>query len=156
MELSIFLLIKDFIFCFLAAGFFSLLISAPKKSIPISSAVASVGYVLYDIICIGFGHEVAAFFFGTLLISISSELLARVMRMPSTVFVVPAIVPLVPGVGIYMTMLHIVEDNLMLAAQRGTATLLNAAAMAVAIALGNVLAVNTSKASKTIKERRHS
>jgi len=132
-------LTKDLAYCFIASSFFSVLISTPKRGIIPASLLATVGYILYDAVFVTTGREVMAYFIGTLFIAIVGEVMARILKMPSIMFTVPAIVPLVPGVGIYRTMLYLVEDNYSMAVRQGTTTLFIAGAMAVAIAAASIL-----------------
>ncbi len=50
------------------------------------------------------------------------ELFARYFKKPATVYIIPGIVPLVPGAGMYYTMLALVEKDFLLAANNGTET----------------------------------
>ena len=68
-----------------------------------------------------------------------SELLARRMKTPATVFVIPAILPLVPGGSLYYAMSCAVRGELSAARVYGTSTLLYALAIAAGISL--VLAI---------------
>lgn len=136
-------LLNDFVVCVIAVVLYSLLMSSPKKSILPSALVAAAGYIIYDIIYLRHqdeGHELLAYFMGTLFIAIFGEILARTMKMPSTIFVFPAIVPLVPGIGLYRTMLMLVQNEYDSAIRMGVQTLLLAGSMAVAIALVNIIA----------------
>jgi len=133
-------LIKDLIYAVAASAFFSVLIGSPKKTILTASIVGALGYIVYDIIMIASASsaEVSAFFFGTLFMSLVSEILARTQKMPSITFTTPAIVPLVPGVGIYKTMLFLILDDFSSAVSTGVTTLLTTGAMAIAIAGASV------------------
>ena len=72
------------------------------------------------------------------MVGLSSDIASRVCKEAATIFVIPGVLPLVPGAGTYYTMLAIVEGNLEEAAATGIQTL----AMAGAIALG-LLVVGT-------------
>ena len=64
-----------------------------------------------------------------------SELLARRMKTPVTTFLICALIPLVPGGGMYYTMLAIIQGNTMNALEIGIHTLGCAGALALGIAL---------------------
>ena len=66
-----------------------------------------------------------------------SQLMARVLKAPATVFIFPSIVPLVPGNGLYYTMRYIVAGEWDLAVSRAMETL----KVAVAIAFGIVVVI---------------
>lgn len=116
---------------------FSILLNAPKRMILPAAVTSIFGYELYIVLMhmAGFS-EMTAYFFASAFMAVLCEIEARVMRMPSTIFLLSALVPLVPGYTIYRAMLFLVEDNGALAA----ATALNAAQGVAAIAVGAVAA----------------
>jgi uncharacterized membrane protein YjjB (DUF3815 family) len=77
---------------------------------------------------------------GALCVGIFSEIAAAVYRKPATVYIIPGIIPLVPGGGMYETMLYSVLGNRETASFIGFRTLSAAAAIAVAIAIASSLA----------------
>lgn len=64
---------------------------------------------------------------------IYAELLARSLKTPATLFVVPAILPLVPGGSLYYTMENAVHGRMEAARAFGTQTLVSALAIAAGI-----------------------
>ncbi|MDF2686305.1 MAG: threonine/serine exporter [Clostridia bacterium] len=132
--------IKDFIFCILATVSYSILMSVPKRAIIWASSLASIGYIIYDIIFILGKQELLAYFTATLFIAIAGEGLARILKMSSIMFIFPAIIPLVPGIGLYRTMLMLVENDFNNFLRAGTQTLFIAGSIAAAIAVTNLIA----------------
>lgn len=132
-------MLRVFALCTAATVFYSLLLKTPKKAILIASVVGSLGYIIYLLLSERAG-DIVAYFAGTLFIAITGEILARVMKMPSTVFIIPGIIPLVPGYGLYRTMLLMTLNEFDSSIRTGAATFLAAGAMAVAIALTNFIA----------------
>ena len=61
------------------------------------------------------------------------------MKLATTIFVSIAIIPLVPGLGLYKTMLFIVQNNYELALSTGIQTMSAAGTMAMAIAITTLL-----------------
>lgn len=76
-------------------------------------------------------------------------MLARNSKKPATVFIIPGIVPLVPGSGMYYTMLAITEKRFNDAANIGTETIF----IAVAIAMGIIISSSLSKSIKRVKNK---
>ena len=68
-----------------------------------------------------------------------SELLARKLKLPATMFITPAIIPLVPGGTLYYAMSFAVHGDLEQARSYGLRTLLAALAIAGGISLVTVL-----------------
>lgn len=126
-------------FCFLATLFFSLLLSAPSKSLIPSAIIAAIGYYVFFVFDY-FGLSIMlGGFIGTLFIAMVGELLARIYKMPATIFVFPAVIPLVPGIWLYETMLYLVQGDYSSFATKGTETVFFAGVMAGAIALTNFI-----------------
>ena len=68
-----------------------------------------------------------------------SEIMAKALKTPATLFVVPAIIPLVPGGSLYYTMSYAVQRDMANARVYGTRTL--ESALAIAAGISFVLAV---------------
>ena len=78
-------------------------------------------------------------FVASVALTLYSEIMARVQKSPVTVFLVIAVIPMVPGAGLYRTMNHFMHQQPDLAAAQGLYTLLFAASMSAGIALTTVL-----------------
>ncbi len=130
--------LTDFILCTLATVFFCFIMNSPWNSLIASSVVAGIGFVIYDLVKLTGMGEAVSIFVGTAFIAVSGEILARIMKMPSTVFVFPGVVAFVPGVGIYRTMLALIQSDFEKFQRVGTETIIIAIAMAMAIAVINV------------------
>ena len=106
---------------------------APKKTIAFSALAGGAGYIVY-LFVVEYFDLTAGFFFGTLVISVLCEIFARIFKMPVTVYEMPAIVSLVPGAGIYSSMLYFVTKDTQSGIAKTVETLMCAGAMAIAIA----------------------
>ncbi len=122
--------------CALAAAAFSVLLHQPRATIPVSCLIAAAGYAVFLLL----GKTTTAYFLATLLIGLSCEICARVMKRTATLFVTGAIIPLVPGVGLYNTMLCVVEGDYYRSVSIGAATVLGLCAIALAITISSVFA----------------
>ncbi len=74
-------------------------------------------------------------------IALIGEYLAFIDKNPVTVYIIPGIIPLVPGSGLYHTMLSIMEKQFDGVAEYGSETLM--ISMAIAGALVIVLSINS-------------
>lgn len=133
-------MILEIIFCFFATFFYCLIMNSPKKVIVFSSINASLGYFIY-LLCVKSGNIKLGFFLGTFIIAFIGELFARYFKMPATIFIFPAIIPIVPGLGLYQTILAFVQNDIPLALEYGTQSILNIGAMAIAMAWVSLLAL---------------
>ena len=121
--------------CLVASASFSMLMHQPMKTAPVSSLIAVAGYSVFLLL----SQTTLAYFLATLLIGILCEIFARVMKRAATLFVTSAIVPLVPGVGLYNTMRYVVEGNYGQAVNVGAATILGICGISLAITMAAVL-----------------
>ena len=70
-----------------------------------------------------------------------SEIMARVTKVPVPVYMVPCVIPLVPGSGLYGTMFNFVTGNYPAAAEAGLRTLQTALGIAGGIVIASVLGI---------------
>ena len=141
--------IKQFVFSFFGTIGASILFSIPRDSIIISGTVGSLGWMTYTFILSKYSSPVAGTFFGALAVGIIGELLARHLKKPATVFIIPGIIPLVPGAGMYYTMLALIEKRFLDAANIGTETLF----IAVAISIGIVISSSLGRSIKRVQKK---
>lgn len=139
-----------FLFSFLATAAFGILFQAPRKSLVTSGIIGAVGWVIFVFLRFYLEHNsFYANFLATIFIALSSEFVARVFKQPVTVYVLPGIIPLVPGLGMYRGMTKIIEKNY----DAGMDTLLTAGTDAAAIALGMMFMASVFRVIKISKER---
>ena len=116
--MSILDLLINFFFSFLATVGFSIFFNSPKKSLLPAGIIGAIGWTL-----------------AATLISLLSEILARKMKFPAIIFVIPGILPLIPGLGLYNTMLSLVEGSYSNAISIGTDALFVSASIAMGVLL---------------------
>ncbi|MEI7883869.1 MAG: threonine/serine exporter family protein [Clostridia bacterium] len=133
-------LLRAFVLCFLAAYFFAPVLSTPKRSAPIAAIIGAFGYLVFLIVPLYFaGGKITAYFFATTVMMILSELSAYTLKMPSTIFITVAVVPIVPGGGLYNTMFFMVQGKYSQMQATGFETFYIICVMAIAIALSSSL-----------------
>lgn len=70
------------------------------------------GFLSYFLMLVWTGHSVLSIFIGAAMVGLYSELAARLMKSPSTVFSIPGIFPLVPGITAYEAITLLVDNKL--------------------------------------------
>lgn len=98
---------------------FSVLFYVPRKYYPLNGFCGALGWAVYLILMKSGQTSVTATFVATLAVIFASRLLAVVERCPATLFLIPGIFPLIPGVTIYKTAYHVVTNDLGLALDTG-------------------------------------
>ncbi len=127
--------LKEFFLCVASALFFAVLFRAPRATLPVSAAIAGLGWVVFRLM----GGSLPAYFVATLMMALLGEIAARVWKRPATLYIHPAVIPLVPGGGLYQTMLYLVEGDTQLGLAEGSRTLLAIGMMALAIGVASLI-----------------
>lgn len=122
---------------FIASIAYAVVFQVPRRELFATALAGLSGWGTY-LIGLAFFDEnrVIATFLGGLTVGVMAEVFARQMRAPATVFLVPGIIPLVPGADAYLTMLHFVSSKW----TEGSRTALTTILLAGAIAAGLILA----------------
>lgn len=114
---------------------FCLLFKIKRDKIIYGVIGGTISTVIY-LICIQAGMDLfIQNFIPTVVATIYTEIIARVVKAPTTVFLFPAIIPLTPGGSLYYTMRAIVDGNMAEAKTVGKQTMV----IALGIALGVLL-----------------
>ena len=115
---------------------FGIVYKVRNERLPVVAAGGGIGWFLYSVIFCRwesiFISNVAASVFATLY----SEAMARKRKAPVVVFLLPCLIPLVPGGGLYYTMSYAVLKEM----QQFRIYLSNTAEAAIGIAAGVILA----------------
>lgn len=114
---------------------FCLLFKIKRDKIIYGVIGGTISTVIY-LICIQAGMDLfIQNFIPTVVATIYTEIIARVVKAPTTVFLFPAIIPLTPGGSLYYTMRAIVDGNMAEAKTVGKQTMV----ISLGIALGVLL-----------------
>lgn len=140
--MSIFYYLRDFLACIVAVYFYGVLMAVPHQPLVYASLNGAVAYTAYRLIYLLAGHELLGYLVAAFLVAVTSEILARILKKPATIFVLPGIIPLVPGVGLYRTMLCLVQNDLNGFVSAGVRTLFISGIIAVTVAVTNASARN--------------
>lgn len=126
-------MILPFLFAFCSTIGFCILFHVPRKHIISASFVGACGWVTYTYFINSGSGSVLACFAGSFIVALLSDIFSRCFKDAATLFIIPGILPLVPGANMYYTMLAILEGDTQKTAAIGTETILMAGAIAVAL-----------------------
>src|SRR3712207_2987853 len=90
---------------------------------------------------IKFDNPLIYAFTAAVFVSVASEILARVMKQPAIVFIIPGILPLVPGITLYNTVLYTIQKDYIQAANAGTRAII----ISIGISLGILVVASLSR-----------
>ena len=82
------------------------------------------------------GHEALQYLIATIVLTLYSEVFARVLRCPSTIMLVTGWIPLIPGGALYYSISALVQDNMSLFVDRILHTFLLMIAMSAGMLIG--------------------
>jgi len=92
-----------------------------------------VGSFVYSVVSGISGHSNFAILIGAIAVGLYSETAARVLKAPATVFSIPGILPLVPGIAAYEMIQFLVNNELISAVEKLVETVSGAGAIAFGI-----------------------
>ncbi len=124
----------------LATMGFAVLFNLRPRDVPIAALGAAFGWAVSMPITSATGSEAVGLFAAAAVIGLWAELVAIFLKRPASVYIVCAIIPLVPGGGMYYTMLASVKGQTWNAVTVGFATLQSAGAIAAGLALSAAFA----------------
>lgn len=117
------------------AGAFAVLVGVPRRLLLSTALVGLVAALVFGALRLGGMAGEGAAGIAALAGGLVSESLARIRSQPATVFLLPGLIPLVPGVTIYRAMSDLVRGNGTAGTQAGLQTFVWAGAIALGVGL---------------------
>ncbi|MFF7955058.1 MULTISPECIES: threonine/serine exporter family protein [Staphylococcus] len=87
----------QFVISFFASMLFSILFNAPRRLLLACGFVGAMGWIIYKLSFDADLGKVLASFLGSFILAIMSHVMSRRYKRPVIIFIVPGIIPLVPG-----------------------------------------------------------
>ncbi|CCK99218.1 membrane protein [Clostridioides difficile] len=144
-------MILHFLFSGVATAGFAVFFNAPLYLLLPAGITGGIGWIVYVYLFNFTTNAVFAGFIAAALVSACSETLARKLKQPAIVFVIPGILPLIPGIGLYNTMLSLIQKNYSLAMSKGTDALF----LSASIALGVLVVTSFVRTLNLLKIRKN-
>lgn len=117
---------------FVATAGFAVLFDVPRPALVSAALVGAFAYATRQVALFAGLPPEAAIFLGGLVVGLLAEVLARQMRMPTSIFSMPGFIPLVPGTLAFRTVLDFASADY----PSGTASLVRTALLTGALAAG--------------------
>ncbi|MEA4805950.1 threonine/serine exporter family protein [Acetobacterium wieringae] len=121
------------LYAFGASLAFAIVFNIPRNKLLLSALGGLLGQLVYVVFQLFISNDVILYLLATIAISLYAEVLARLTKSPTTIYLAVALIPLVPGGGIYYTMLYFINGEMDLGITTGVHTLLISGALAVGI-----------------------
>ena len=116
----------------------------------LGSLGGTIGWICFVLLVNSF-HPILANLIAMMGVSLYSELMARYLKAPATIFIVVGCFPLVPGKGIYQTMLYLISNDRSMFLN----SLLETIGIALALATAILIISTVFKVIKNIKNIRY-
>jgi uncharacterized membrane protein YjjB (DUF3815 family) len=121
--------------CIIGSGGFSIMFNCHIKKLVIAMANIIVTFVIYLLMEAYLGNMFIDTLVATLFAATAGEIMARVFKAPSTIFMVPAIMAFVPGGSLYYAISNAISGNAAEAAEWGKTACLIFLGIAVGISV---------------------
>lgn len=105
-------LIINIIFAYLASAGFALTINVPRRVLNLAGVSGVISWIIYWLAMQASMGRLLSNLLGSFAIGILGIVFARIKKCPATVFYIPAIVPLVPGVPAYQAVRELTAGNI--------------------------------------------
>ena len=143
-------IILHFLFAAFATVGFAIFFHAPARVLFPGGVTGGLGWMIYLYLFNLTGSTAFGGFVAGAFVSLCSEILARKLKQPAIVLVIPGILPLIPGIGLYNTMLFMIQKDYSMSVTKGTDAIL----LSAAIALGVLVITSLVKTIKVVNLRK--
>lgn len=116
---------------FFASLFFAILFGVRRRDLLCTAGAGAVCWFVYAVVTAVVG-EIPAYFLSAVATTIYCEIFARLLRTPTIVYLAAGVIPLVPGGGIYRTMLLCIQGT----PEQALSACINTVSIAGAMAMG--------------------
>ncbi|ATD55326.1 threonine/serine exporter family protein [Clostridium chauvoei] len=126
-------MISETLITFIATLGFGILFNIRGKKLFFAALGGAISWFVY---LLGLSFDLttlSALFISSLVFSLYSEIFARILKTPVTTLVICALIPLVPGGGMYYTMYEAVTGNIMKSIETGITTIASAGTLALGV-----------------------
>ncbi|MDO4793527.1 MAG: threonine/serine exporter family protein [Filifactor alocis] len=143
-------MLLSFVLSFLGTVGFAVFFNVPKNTLFFCGLSGAFGWIVYLFLNENGNGVVFSIFLSSICVGVVAEILSRIMKKPVTAFIIPSIIPLVPGSGLYLTMLLLVQKDYQKGIEKGVETFF----ISGAIAIGLIITSSIAKSIKTIQGRK--
>lgn len=95
----------------LGAGGYSILFNIRRDKLLYASAGGSFAWIIYILASQTTTNAFITNMLAAAFATLYSEILARIKKAPTTVFLIPSIMPMIPGGGLFYTMSAVINNN---------------------------------------------
>ncbi len=132
-------LLQQGFWAFLATAGFGVLFNVPTRALPVCGFTGAMGLMWRNALLDTGAHSVAATFVGALIVGLLGYTQARFFHLPRLIFTVNGIVPMIPGVPAFETMVYFVRGDINAGVESAVVALLLIGAIAFGLVTARML-----------------
>lgn len=132
---------------------FSFIFHLKRDKLLVASVGGGLTWLFYLLVVHRVNGEFAAYFLATVFATFYAELMARVKKAPATIFVITALIPLIPGGSLYYTMEYLMQKDMEMMRSKAAETVMLALAIAMGITIVIMLLDLFSLVTRAVKHR---
>ena len=140
--------VREIITSFIGTFGFSLALNVRGKKAFIPSIGGGLSWCLYLLLRYFEVSDFISYLFASMFVTAFSEIMAQITKTPSTVYLLPASIPLLPGGSLFYTMSYFVGKNNELFLKYANETLHTAFALASGVIVVSVITINLRKLNR--------
>ncbi|WP_323703135.1 threonine/serine exporter family protein [Mammaliicoccus sp. Dog046] len=143
--------ILNLLFSFGASSLFGVLFNSPRYLLVPAGIVGAIGWGAFKLSLMWNGSDIESSFIGGFFIGVMSHLMSKRFLSPVILFIIPGIIPLVPGGPAYESIKNLVLNDY----HEAIITMIEVALISSSIALGLLIADLLSKMYFKSKKQMH-
>lgn len=132
---------------------FSFIFHLKRDKLLVASVGGGLTWLFYLLVVHRVNGDFAAYFLATVFATFYAELMARVKKAPATIFVITALIPLIPGGSLYYTMEYLMQKDMEMMRSKAAETVMLALAIAMGITIVIMLLDLFSLVARAVKHR---
>lgn len=149
-------LLINIVFAYLASTGFALTINVPHRVLNLAGISGVISWIIYWLAMEASMGRLLSNLLGSFAIGILGIVFARIKKCPATVFYIPAIVPLVPGVPAYQAVRELTSGNINAASNSMLRVIIVTGSIALGMLLSNMCVEIFFKIKKFYKQNKNS
>ncbi len=132
---------------------YAILFNIKGKRLVAASVGGFLSWMIFLLLGNFIGSEPIRYFLVSVLISFYAEIIARILKTPTTTVLMTALIPLVPGASLYYTMAYALGSDLEKFVAKAISTLQLAGALALGIVI-TTMVMRAIYATRTIRDKK--
>lgn len=118
---------------------FSIYFRVREKNVIAAMAGGAIGWIVYLVVYHFADDLFISNFAAAFVVFVWAEIMARILKAPSNTYLIPGIIPLIPGGSLYYTMKGVVDGNQKLFAESGKNTVFVTFGMAAGMVVAAIV-----------------